>query len=112
MNKNEFKIMKELSDRGLSGFPKVYDSGCFQNQPYIVSERLGLSIKDILKRNRKHFSVKCIMTIGLQLVDLLEKLHEVGYIHCDLKPDNVMVGNYILDPKAMNELYLIDFGIS
>jgi serine/threonine protein kinase len=36
----------------------------------------------------------------------------VGYIHCDLKPDNIMIGDYTKDSKLMNKLYLIDFGIS
>lgn len=65
MNDNEFEIMKHMSDLNLPGFPKVYSSGKVQNQPYIVLERLGLSIKDILKRNKKHFSIKCIMTMGI-----------------------------------------------
>jgi RIO-like serine/threonine protein kinase len=43
---------------------------------------------------------------------LLEKFHDEGYIHCDLKPDNIMIGDYIKDPKLMNKIYLIDFGIS
>lgn len=98
MNDNEFEIMKHLSDLKLQGFPKVYSSGQVQNQPYIILERLGLSVKDILKRNKKHFSIKCIMTMGLQLVELLERFHDQGYIHCDLKPDNIMIGNYVNDP--------------
>jgi serine/threonine protein kinase len=52
------------------------------------------------------------MTMGLQLIDLLEKFHDQGFIHCDLKPDNIMIGNYVNDPSTMNLLYLIDFGIS
>ena len=43
---------------------------------------------------------------------MLEKFHDEGYIHCDLKPDNIMIGDYIKDPKLMNKIYLIDFGIS
>ena len=27
MNDNEFKIMKDLSDKNLKGFPKVYSQG-------------------------------------------------------------------------------------
>jgi len=75
-------------------------------------EKLGLSIKDILKRNKKHFTVKCIMSLGIELISLLEKLHSLGYIHCDIKPDNIMIGDYSKGPLEMNKLYLIDFGIS
>ena len=102
-----------MSSRRIIGFPRVFSSGMLgNNQPYIVLELLGLSIKEILKKNKRHFTVPCVVTIGLRMLDLLEKFHEEGFIHCDLKPDNIMIGNYIEDPKAMNQLYLIDFGIS
>ena len=102
-----------MSSKGIIGFPKIFSSGMLgENQYYIVLEQLGLSIKDILKKNKRHFTIKCVMAMGIQLLDLLEKFHGEGFIHCDLKPDNIMIGNYIKDPKAMNQLYLIDFGIS
>ena len=77
MNDNEFKIAKHMSDLDLKGFPKVYSAGMVsQDQPYIVMELLGLSLKDILKRSKKHFSTKCVMTIGNQMLDLLENFHD------------------------------------
>ena len=112
MNSNEFDIMKDLSDNNFSGFPKVFSSGHVQDQPYIVQEKLGLSIKDILKKNKRHFSIKCIVTIGIHMINLLEKLHSIGYIHCDIKPDNILIGDAARDPKQIHKLYLIDFGIS
>jgi serine/threonine protein kinase len=107
MNDNEFKVLKHMSDKNERGFPKVYSSGIFQKQPYIILERLGDSLKNIMKRSNRHFSTKCTMTIGIRLLDLLEKLHHQGFIHCDLKPDNVLTGY-----SCSNELYLIDFGLT
>lgn len=37
--------------------------------------------------------------MGIQIVELLRLLHNEGYIHCDLKPDNIMIGNYSQDEK-------------
>lgn len=110
MNDHEFEVMKEIS--GTKGFPIVYDSGVYTNQPYIIQNKLGLNLNDLLKRNKKHFSLKCVVSIGISLLGLLEKLHGFGYIHCDIKPDNIMIGNYKEDMKNMNQIYLIDFGIS
>lgn len=112
MNDNEYEISKMISDLNMEGFPKVYSQGLIQNQPYIIMEKLGLSLKDILKRNKRHFSVKCILTIGIKLIMLMQKLHDTGYIHCDIKPDNIMIGDYTYDTKLRNKLYLIDFGIA
>jgi len=50
--------------------------------------------------------------MGIYILKLLRKLHSIGYIHCDIKPDNIMVGDFNRDPKLINKLYLIDFGIS
>jgi serine/threonine protein kinase len=54
-------------------------------------------------------------------LDLIEGLHSTGIIHCDFKPDNVLIGS---DKSAMGNksielninkedpFYLIDYGIS
>ena len=52
------------------------------------------------------------MSMAIKLVDLLEVFHDQGYIHCDIKPDNIMIGDFTKDSKLVNRLYLIDFGIS
>ena len=48
------------------------------------------------------------MTIGISLLGRLQILHQKGFIHNDLKPDNIMIGG----PDEINQIYLIDFGIS
>ena len=46
------------------------------------------------------------------MIELLRRMHNVGYIHCDIKPDNILIGDYMKEEKLKNKLYLIDFGIS
>ncbi len=42
------------------------------------------------------------------MIDRLEALHNKGFLHRDLKPDNIL-----FDPnKGFEEVYLIDFGLS
>jgi serine/threonine protein kinase len=55
-----------------------------------------------MRKNGKHFSLKTVMTIGACLIDLLKQFHEKGYIHCDLKPDNIMIGDYKKNFEEMN----------
>ena len=52
------------------------------------------------------------MSIGINMVDILEKLHDQGFLHCDIKPDNIMIGDFTQSLEEMNKLYLIDFGLS
>lgn len=69
-------------------------------------------MKDILKQNKRHLSLKCIAEMGIHILKLLERFHSIGYIHCDIKPDNILLGDYSTNPKMINKLFLIDFGIS
>ena len=46
--------------------------------------------------------------IGLQSIDRLEALHKIGYIHRDIKPDNLAIG---LREKS-KIIYLFDFGLA
>ncbi len=42
------------------------------------------------------------------MIDRLESLHCLGYVHGDLKPLNIMATNN----KQNNTLFLIDYGLS
>ena len=50
----------------------------------------------------KHLELKTVTSIGMVMVDLLEKLHDMGYIHNDIKPDNIMTGDFKMDRAEMN----------
>ena len=39
------------------------------------------------------------------MIDCVESLHSTGYLHLDIKLDNVMIGQD-------NKVYLIDYGLS
>lgn len=43
------------------------------------------------------------------MVTCLEHIHSCGWIHGDVKPDNILLS---LNPKQDNMIYLIDFGYS
>ena len=62
-------------------------------------ERLGVSLVEILKKNRLQFTYDQVIALGVQLIDAIEKFHELGYVHCDLKPDNIMFGLPLKKPK-------------
>ena len=55
------------------------------------------------------------MSIALQVIDMLEKLHFEGYLHNDLKPDNIVIGKRSgnnSNDGPFRKLYLIDFGLT
>jgi casein kinase 1 len=60
-----------------------------------------------LVKNRR-FSLKTVLMIGLQVIDRLEAFHKIGYLHRDLKPDNLVIGF----EEKNKVIYLIDFGLA
>lgn len=55
-----------------------------------------------LKKNKCEISIKDWLCICYDITDALHHIHKKGYLHCDLKTDNVLV--------SQQKGYLIDFG--
>ena len=34
-----------------------------------------------------------VLKMALQLIKILEKLHDTGLVHLDIKPDNILIGD-------------------
>ncbi|MBI9067405.1 MAG: serine/threonine protein kinase [Salinivirgaceae bacterium] len=64
-------------------------------------------------RVRKRTRIKIAIDCGLQLLNAVEALHNLGYIHADIKPANVLMAT--IKGKRPNfknpEFQLIDFGM-
>ncbi len=83
------------------------------NLQYIVMNKYGPSLKMMLRRTKsKRFSIKTAIQIGMQLIDRLKDLHTLGFVHMDLKPDNILLGSANRTRLDSSQVILIDFGIS
>jgi serine/threonine protein kinase len=104
--KDEFRIMNEIYVIDPLRFPKPIDLISIDNVSCIFMDRYG---SDLEKKRRTHdtrFSLITIATIGLYMMDTLDKFHKAGYVHMDPHP-----GNWLFDFGPLNKkLRLIDFG--
>jgi serine/threonine protein kinase len=71
----------------------------------MVINLLGESLQTT-KNKKKIFSLMEVLQTGIQILSLLECIHNKGLIHRDIKPDNFLYGLN----KDIHNIYLIDFG--
>lgn len=61
-------------------------SGRQDDYNFLVMERLGESLADLRKRTpRGAFSMSTTLRLGIQMIESLEGVHKLGYIHRDVK---------------------------
>ena len=101
--KNESIIYHYLNN--VKGMPSVKWFGKDDNNYYMVINLLGESLQDV-KDKHFNFPLKIVLQIGVQLIQLLQKIHDKGLIHRDIKPENFLFG---LNNESKH-LYMIDFG--
>ncbi|KAF2012102.1 CK1/CK1/CK1-D protein kinase [Aaosphaeria arxii CBS 175.79] len=104
--RNEIEIYKALA--GGSGIPRVYWFGSGGQFKVMAFELLGPSLEDLLRFCGRRFSLKTVLLLADQLISRFQYIHSKGYIHRDIKPDNLLMGT----GTQGNIVYVIDIGIA
>ena len=115
--KNEARIYTILSD--IKGVPNMRNFGMDGSYNFMVLDILGPSLLDLkndygtLRKivnnpNKKTLLLKTVLSLGLQMLRRIESIHEKGFLHRDIKPDNFLFGS----ERYPHVLYIIDFGLA
>jgi serine/threonine-protein kinase len=88
----------------------IYDLGMDESGPFIVmklirGQSLAEMIAEVRGRPERPHLLPRFIEITMKLCDALSFAHSRGVIHCDLKPENVMVGDF-------GQVYLMDWGVA
>src|SRR6188768_2640202 len=87
----------------------VYDSGMFEERPFLVMELLeGESLYDLITRVRQ-IDVETTLRITTHTARGLAKAHESNVVHRDLKPENIFLTK---DEEGRLVVKIVDFGLA
>lgn len=106
--RGESYIYKRFASKNLDCVPTFHKY--FETPEYnlLIMQLLGKSLDSVFEECNSSIDVGTVMKIGITIISHLEKIHRIGIIHRDIKPNNFMFG---LDDKE-NDLYVMDFGLS
>ena len=110
--KNEPELLKSEACylyllRNEPGIVKIISFGVSNKFNVLVEPLLGKTLYALFLENKKNFTLKDICLIAIQCLNRLESVHSKGIIHCDIKPENFVIG---LKDKRL--IYLLDFNLS
>lgn len=97
----EAKRLSKLNQ--VPGIVSIRDFFYANHTAYIIMEYIeGISIKEFVEKNGP-MSEKEILDMILPVLEALEQVHNIGLIHRDISPDNIMI-------TKNNQIVLVDFG--
>lgn len=99
----EEKILKALDSPKFPKFISKFKDK--DREGYILEYIEGKVFEDLLAVDKYEFSKGEIYKIGLQLLELIEILHNKGIVHRDIRLPNVIL-------KKNKDIALIDFGLA
>jgi eukaryotic-like serine/threonine-protein kinase len=85
--------------------PTLIAHGTANEWPYLLMEDVpGETLAAWMARSGEHGALGEIVAILLRLARVLKLVHDRGYVHCDLKPENVVIGTH--------DTRILDFGLA
>ncbi|XP_043943109.1 homeodomain-interacting protein kinase 2-like [Protopterus annectens] len=107
--RNEIRILKYLRRERADKYSivKAYEWFQYGNHACLVFELLGQDLFSFLQQ--KPLPLKHIRPILQQVTKALLKLHSLGLIHADIKPENILLVDPVRQPYKVK---VADFGVT
>lgn len=103
-----YKWLNASSPMRIVGVPRRRYYGQSADYNMLVMDCLGPSLEDRLNQCRRKMSLKSVLMIALQALRRVEFIHGKSFIHRDLKPDNMLMGN----GDDSHVVYVVDYGLA
>lgn len=102
----ESKILENLANK--PGFPTLHQCSIEDEYFVMIMELLGPTLEDLLRNCGGKFGLKTTLLLADQMLDRIQTLHSIKFLHKDLKPDNFCVGV----KTKQDTIYMIDYGLA
>lgn len=89
------------------GIPRVRWYGQECDFYVMIYDLLGPSLEDLFNFCDQKFSLKTVLLLADQLIFRIEFIHSRSKVHCDIKPENFLMGT----GKLGNLVHIIDFDL-
>ena len=100
------RLLNEDDKDGSSHIVKIIDSFMFRTHVCAIFEVLGQNLYEFSKANMfRPFPMRHVKVIMKQVLIALSFIHKHGIVHCDMKPENVL-----LVPGSNTQVRVIDLG--
>lgn len=107
----EVKILQAMKENDIDGkksVAKIKTFFIFRKHVCMVFEQMAMNLFELLQQNNfEGFPVGLIKKFTEQILNCLELAGKLKIVHCDLKPENIMLAN-----KNSTSINVIDFGTS
>jgi serine/threonine protein kinase len=100
--KHEAQVL--LSLKGCTGVPPLLGYGLYEGHRYITLPLFDHALIDKVKQEGKLSGLDALIVCD-KVKKILKCIHKKGFIHRDVKPDNVMFDN-------SGNIFLIDYGLA
>jgi len=104
--KKEFRFATKLH-AGECLVPKPIWCGRSQDRRVMVMQQLGDSLSNYFKLCGKRFSAQTTISLAIELISILESVHDIGILHRDIK-----LQNFLTAYRNSTRFYICDFGLS
>lgn len=89
------------------GIPKLLETGTSEGRHYAIMELLDTDLYSLMQK-RKQLPVQVILSTAHAAIKILKSIHSAGYLHLDIKPDNIGVKRV----PSGHQVYLLDLGLA